>query len=217
MARRAWRSGVAARAWRRICTTAGERSSSRRARSGSWGTRRGRRRRPRCRGCGRRIPGSSGAGRDGPGESPAEKKSDGLRLRGRCMRLTAAEKVEVIPIPRVERRAVDPELRQRTAHREIRAFHESIAPPCGTSAPLSPGDRVIVAWREREPPGAHARLADYAWFSAGRGFMTARTAPVGSCSTPKRPTPEMSSGPNWIVAPSFLALAIVASGSSTKT
>ena len=29
------------------------------------------------------------------------------------MRLTAAEKVEVIPIPRVERRAVDPELRQR--------------------------------------------------------------------------------------------------------
>src|SRR6266704_6855637 len=47
--------------------------------------------------------------------------------------------------------------------------------------------------------------------------MIATSAPVGSCSTPKRPTPGMSSGPTQIVAPSFLARAIVASALSTAT
>ena len=38
----------------------------------------------------------AGAGGDRAGESPAQKKRDGLRLGGRYVRLTAAEKAEVI-------------------------------------------------------------------------------------------------------------------------
>ena len=44
----------------------------------------------------REWPPQAGAGGDRAGESPAQKKRDGLRLGGRYVRLTAAEKAEVI-------------------------------------------------------------------------------------------------------------------------
>src|SRR5262249_58164114 len=43
-----------------------------------------------------KSPPQAGPRRDRAGESAAQKKRDGLRLGGRYMRLTAAEKVEVI-------------------------------------------------------------------------------------------------------------------------
>jgi transposase InsO family protein len=47
---------------------------------------------------GREHPAEAGAGRDGVGEPGVKKKRDGLRLGGRHMRLTAAEKHEVIRV-----------------------------------------------------------------------------------------------------------------------
>src|SRR5262249_22489580 len=77
-------------------TTAGAKSFSKAARSGCWGTRRGRQRRPRCGAAGRESAAQAGAGRGGAGESAAEKKRNGLRPGGRYVRLTAGEKAEVI-------------------------------------------------------------------------------------------------------------------------
>ena len=59
--------------------------------------------------------------------------------------------------------------------------------------------------------------ARYGCFYLGSGFRTASIAAVGSSSTPKRPMPRMSWEPTGILAPSFLARAIVASTSSTAT
>jgi hypothetical protein len=83
---------------------------------------------------------------------------------------------------------------------------------CSRSASMSMHHADYLIHDIRKRSGAR-----YGCFSLGSGFITASTAAVGSSSTPKRPMPGMSSGPTRILAPSFLARAIVASTSSTAT
>src|SRR5215475_8272735 len=75
---------------------AGVRSFSKPARNGCWGHDTGGNGAGGEGAAGGEYAAQAGAGRDGGGESAAEKKSHGRRLGGRYVRLTAAEKAEVI-------------------------------------------------------------------------------------------------------------------------
>src|SRR5262249_13783828 len=66
-------------------------------------------------------------------------------------------------------------------------------------------------------PGYDSFSTGYDCLSIGCGFMTARTAPVGSWSTPNRPTPGMSIAGTAIVPPTLAARVSLASGLSTTT
>ena len=94
--KRASRRSAAAKAWRRISITAGAKNSLRPARSGCWAIRHAKRRRRKSRTCAAKTANSSRSWPRRSSRIAYSKKSGGLRCGGRYVRLTAAEKHEII-------------------------------------------------------------------------------------------------------------------------
>ena len=108
---------AAAKAWRRISITAGAKNSLRPARSGCWAIRHAKRRRRKSRTCAAKTASSSRSWPRLSSRIAYSKKSGGLRCGGRYVRLTAAEKHEIIRLVEGSDLSVRRTLRELGVHR----------------------------------------------------------------------------------------------------
>ena len=115
--KRASRRSAAAKAWRRISMTAGAKNSLRPARSGCWAIRHAKRRRRKSRTCAAKTASSSRSWPRRFSRIAYLKKSGGLRCGGRYVRLTAAEKHEIIRLVEGSDLSVRRTLRELGVHR----------------------------------------------------------------------------------------------------